>query len=325
MQASRILVTGANGFVGRALSNELVRHGYDVCCAVRSISSATRQSGKLVEVGDIGRKTNWYEAVAGVDTVIHLAARVHVLQDTACDPLAEFRAVNVEGSEKLARDAASAGVRRIVYVSSIGVNGNYTEGIPFTEKDNSAPYDPYTVSKYEAERAIFSVADQTGIEVVVVRPPLVYGPGNPGNFLRLLKMVERGIPLPLASIQNNRSMIYLGNLVDALITTATHAEAGGKTYLVSDDEDISIPELIRQIACLMGRQPRLWAIPLKVLRIAGQVAGKSSELEKLVGSLVINSSKIRADLGWSTPYTFDEGLAETVKWFQSISGKHQAP
>lgn len=321
MENDRILVTGASGFLGQALSWELARRDHEVRCAVRSISSSISLPGKIIRVGDIDLRTNWDEALAGINTIIHLAARVHIIQETANNPSAEFRLVNVGGTEKLARTAVERGVKRIVYVSSIGVNGNITEGTPFSESSVLAPYDPYTESKYEAEQALFSIAALTGLEVVVIRPPLVYGPHNPGNFLRLLKIVQQGIPLPLASVENCRSMIYLGNLLDALITAALHSKACGQTYLVSDGEDVSTPELIRHIARLMGKQARLWALPLATLRWTGKVAGKSSELEKLIGSLMIDSSKIRADLGWSAPYTFDEGLAKTVKWFQGGNQK----
>lgn len=319
MRASRFLVTGASGFVGRALSVELARRHYDLRGAVRDTYNVIGLPGELAVVGEIGPQTNWCEAVSGIDTVIHLAARVHVMQETASDPLEAFRLVNVEGSAKLARDAAENGVRRIVYLSSIGVNGNYTEGVAFTENDVPAPHDPYTVSKYEAEQALCRVAELTGLELVIIRPPLVYGPHNPGNFLRLLKMVRRGIPLPLASVDNVRSMIYLENLVDALITAALHPHAGGQTYLVSDGEDLSTAELIRHIASLMGKQARLWSLPLVILRSAGKIAGKSPEIEKLVGSLAIDSDKIRTDLGWSAPYTVAEGLATTVKWFEGVN------
>ena len=239
MQRNRFLVTGANGFIGHALSLELVQRGCDMRCAVRNRMRAKGLPGQVVEVGDIDRETNWDGALDHVSTVVHLGARVHVMNDTAGDSLAAFRKVNVEGTEQLARVAVGKGVRRLVYVSSIGVNGSHTEDKPFTEACVAAPYSPYTISKHEAEQSLLEMAGQTGLEVVILRPPLVYGPYNPGNFLRLLKFVQHGLPLPMASVTNHRSMIYLGNLVDALILCAQHPGAVGKTYLVSDGSNVS--------------------------------------------------------------------------------------
>lgn len=316
MQRNRFLVTGATGFVGRALSLELVRRECDIYCAVRSRSKAVGLPGQVVEVGEIDRETNWDRALVDVSTVIHLGARVHVMRETAEDSLAAFREVNVEGTKKLARVAADKGVRRLVYVSSIGINGSKTEDKPFTEANTVAPYNPYTISKYEAERSLLEISDRTGIEFVILRPPLVYGPGNPGNFLRLLKLVQFGFPLPLGSVKNHRSMIYLGNLVDALIVCAQHSGAAGKTYLVSDGRDVSTPQLIRDLARLMNKPAKLWPTPPALLRLVGRIAGKAAEVERLIGSLVIDSSKIHHELGWVPPYSTEQGLTETVRWFK---------
>lgn len=313
-----MLVVGANGFIGRALSLELAERGYDVRCAVRDVSGQAGLPGKLVGVGEIDSHTNWEAALAGVDTIIHLAARVHVMRETTGDPLTAFRIVNVAGTERLAQVAAEKGVRRIVYVSSIGVNGYSTDSTPFTETSITAPYSPYTVSKYEAENALLNIATQTGLEAVIIRPPLVYGPNNPGNIMRLLKLVQYGLPLPLASVTNRRSMVYLQNLVDALIVSCVHPKAAGHTYLISDDHSVSTAQLVRDIARLMGRRAQLWPFPPALLRMAGKVTGKSEDVERLIGSLVIDSTKIHEELEWTAPFAYEQGLAETVHWFRGL-------
>lgn len=317
MQRNRFLVTGATGFIGRALSLELARRGHYTHCAVRSRCKASGLPGQVIVVGDIDQGTDWSYALDGVSSVIHLGARVHVMQEISGDELDAFREVNLEGTKQLARAAVACGVKRLVYVSSIGVHGSYTDDKPFTEVSIPAPYSPYTVSKYEAEQFLFEVACQTDLEVVVVRPPLVYGPGNPGNFLRLIKLVKRGFPLPLSSVRNRRSIIYLGNIVDALITCVQHPRAAGNTYLVSDDGDVSTAQLIRDIARLINRPARLWPLPPALLRLAGRIAGKSSEVDRLVRSLQIDSTKIRNELGWSPPYSTMQGLTETAEWFNN--------
>jgi nucleoside-diphosphate-sugar epimerase len=254
------------------------------------------------------------QALQGMSAVIHLAARVHVMTDHAADPLREFRLVNTGWTERLARAAASQGVRRFVYLSSIKVNGEQNDR-PFTELDPPNPHDPYGLSKWEAEQALTSVSSQTGIETVVVRPPLVYGPGVGGNFLQLLNSLRRGIPLPLALINNRRSLLYRGNLVDALVTCVRHVRAAGQTYLVSDGEDLSTPELIRRLGRAMGLAVRLWPVPLPVLRAVGQLLRKQAMIDRLLGSLQVDSSKIRRELDWRPPFSVDQGLTDTAAWY----------
>lgn len=316
-----VLVTGANGFVGRALYAELVCRGYLVRGAVRESSLAFKLPGEVVVVGDIGGDTDWSPALAGVQVVVHLAARVHVMHETVADPLAAFRRVNVEATAGFARAAARRRVRRFVYVSSVKVNGEVTTDKPFAPDELPHPQDAYAVSKWEAEQALWRVAEETGLEVIVVRLPLVYGPGVGGNFRRLLKLIERGVPLPLASIDNRRSMIYVGNLADALIACAVHPAAAGNTYLVSDGENISTPKLVGELARLMGKSARLWPFPPALLRSAGWLIGKAGEVERLIGSLQVDSSRIRVELQWMPPFTVAQGLAETVQWFVN-QGRH---
>jgi nucleoside-diphosphate-sugar epimerase len=263
----------------------------------------------------LGTDTVWEGALAGVDTVIHLAARVHIMDDTAADPLTQFRKVNVEGTARLAREAAKAGVRRLVFISSIKVNGEET-GTPYTPDSPPNPADPYGISKWEAEQALLTIGAETGLEVVIVRPTLVYGPGVKANFLNMIKVVHRGIPLPFASISNKRSLIYVGNLVDALAVCATHPSAAGRTYLVSDGEDVSTPDLIRMTAAALGVPARLFPFPLSLMRLVGKITGKTAAVNRLTGSLTVDSSRIRSELGWKPPFTMREGLRETAKWFK---------
>ncbi len=306
----KILVTGANGFVGNVLCSELRASRLTVRAAVRTENFS---GSDVVRVGAIDDKTDWTDALRDIVVVIHLAARVHVMTDKASNPLAEFRRVNVAGTENLARQAARAGVKRLVYVSSIKVNGEATEGVrKFSELDAPVPQDPYGVSKYEAEQALHRVAAETGLEVVIVRPPLVYGAGVKGNFAQILKVLALGIPLPLASVGNRRSLIYVGNLVDALILCATHPAAAGQTYLVSDGDDVSTPELLRELGDAMGHPARLLPCPQALLKLAGRLTGKADQVERLLGSLQVDSDKIRRELGWTPPYTPQQGLQLTV-------------
>ena len=313
----KFLVTGANGFVGKYLCAELLRQGQSVRAAVRFASSPIGNA-EMAVVCAIDGGTNWKDALQGVDVVIHLAARVHVMKDVAADPLAEFLKVNMRGTANLACQAAAAGVKRLVYVSSIKVNGEQTtETQPFIESGEPNPQDVYAVSKWQAEQALQEVTQETGLEIVIVRPPLVYGPGVKGNFIRLLAAVDRGIPLPLASVRNKRSLIYLGNLADALIACASHPAAAGKTYLVRDGEDVSIPDMVRQIATGMGKPARLFPMPVMLLRGLGRLLGKLESVERVAGSLRINDGLIREELGWKPGFTSRQGLQVTADWYKA--------
>jgi nucleoside-diphosphate-sugar epimerase len=307
-----VAVTGANGFVGRALMAALPRHDCEPRGLVRSGASAD-----TVAVGDIGPDTDWGEALSGIDTVIHCAARVHVMKDDAADPLAEFRRVNTEGTRKLAEDAGRCGVKRLVFVSTIKVNGestNYPSGslARFTPFDTPSPTDPYAISKWEAESLLREIVEGSGLEVVVVRPPLVYGPGVGGNFRTLIDAVRRGMPLPLGRVDNRRSLVALPNLVDLLGVCAVHPDAAGETFLVSDDDDLSTPELIRRIASALGREARLLPVPPALLRVAGRLTGQGERIERLIGSLQVDIGHTCRRLQWRPKTSVDAGLREAV-------------
>lgn len=313
----RCLVTGANGFVGKAVCHALLRQGQTVRAAARN-ADFVAEHVEVAAVGQIDGQTDWSQALRDIEIVIHLAARVHVMTDAAKDPLAAFRSVNTQGTERLARCAAAGGARRLVYVSTIKVNGEQTgNGKKFSEIDAPAPLDPYAVSKWEAEQALYRVADETGMEVVIVRPPLVYGPGVKGNFLRLLGAIERGIPLPFGAVRNRRSLIYVENLAHALVTCATHPSAADQTYLVCDGEDVATPDLLRQLAAAMGLRDHLFYCPQGLLRLGAKLAGKSPQLSRLIGDLQVDSGRIRADLDWTPPYPLRQGLQATAQWYRT--------
>ena len=264
-------------------------------------------------VGSLGEPFDWAPALNGVDRVVHLAARVHVMQDSASDPLAEFRRANVAGTLALARAAADAGVRRLVFVSSIKVNGEGTrEGVPFTADDPPAPVDPYGVSKREAEHGLFEIGRDTGMEVVVVRPPLVYGPGVGANFLRLLRWVERGVPLPLASVQNRRSLVYVGNLADLIVRCVDRPAAAGRTFVASDGEDLSTADLLVRLGQALRRPARLLPVPVSWLQIGARLVGRPEVAQRLVDNLQVDIGKTRELLDWSPRVSVDEGLHRTL-------------
>jgi nucleoside-diphosphate-sugar epimerase len=309
MEMKRILVTGSTGFIGTRLFRTATNKGFEVQRGLR------RENGlEGVVVGDIGPDTDWSGALKDIDAVVHLAARVHVMKDAAKDPLAEFRRTNVDGTLNLAKQAAKAGVRRLVFLSSIKVNGEATRpGQPFTNQDKPDPQDPYAVSKFEAENGLRQIADETGMELVIIRPPLVYGPGAPGNFGRLIKLVQKGLPLPLGKVNNKRSLVALDNLVDLIMTCLEHPTAAGQTFLVSDGQDLSTPGLIRKIARAMGKKARLLPVPPYLLRLAGRITGKSAEVERLVGSLQVDTRHTCETLGWKPVVSVDEQLKKIVE------------
>jgi nucleoside-diphosphate-sugar epimerase len=302
-------VTGAQGFIGQALIEALAARGREVLPVARSAAA----KGEVV-VGDIGPETDWSQALIGVNKVVHAAARVHVMAERATDPLAAFRRVNVEGTLNLARQAMAVGVNRFVFLSSIGVNGN-SNNRPFTEDDEPRPEEPYAVSKLEAENALLDLAAEMEMEVVIIRPPLVYGPHAPGNFGTLLRWVKSGIPLPLGAIHNRRSLVALDNLVDLIITCLDHPAAANQTFLVADGEDLSTTELLRRTAAALGRPARLVPVPQSFLTAGLRIIGKGALAQRLCGSLQVDTGKARTLLGWRPPLNVDQGLAAAARPF----------
>lgn len=270
----------------------------------------------VVEVGDLEANTDWSVALIGVSSVVHTAARVHVMKDQSINPLAEFRRVNVAGTLNLAQQAAAAGVKRFVFISSIKVNGEQTQkGRPFTEKDVASPLDFYGISKYEAEEGLFRVANETGMEVVIIRPVLVYGPDVKGNFLSMMHWLHKGIPLPLGAINNARSLVALDNLVDLIITCLHHPAAANQTFLVSDGEDISTTQLLQYAASAMGVSSRLMPVPALIIQVAAKLLGKGEVAQRLCGNLQVDISKARQLLGWVPPISVKEGLRRAVEGY----------
>lgn len=306
----KVLVTGASGFVGQSLVKALKKQDMDVVGVGRQITASNVD--RFYSVPDFSVKGVWQEPLAGCNAVIHLAARAHVMHETSSNPLAEFHKVNVEGTQHLAEAAVQSGVKRFVYVSSIGVNGSKT-AFPLTELEKPNPHNAYAHSKFEAEIVLGQIARKAGLEIVIIRPPLVYGVDAPGNFAQMIKALAKRIPLPLAAVRNLRSLIYVENLVDALILCSIHPKAAGQTYLVSDGEDVSTPELLRKLGIAMGLSTRLFSCSPALLKLVGKLIGKSDQVDRLLGSLQVDSSKIRRELGWKPPFTLDEGLKATAK------------
>ena len=316
----KLLVTGANGFVGRAFCAEAVARGLSVVAVTRQATNL--HNVQVVSLGNIDANTDWQATLLGCDVVMHLAARVHVMDEHSTKPLQAFLDVNCYATMSLAKQAAAAGVKRFVYVSSIKVNGEFTAIKPFTEENQANPQDSYAVSKWQAEQTLLQLAKETDMEVVIIRPTLVYGAGVKANFLSLLNAVNKSLPLPVGSIDNRRSIIYVGNLVDALIASATHLAAAGQTYLVSDGESVSTPNLIHSLEKTLGRRCFVFSFPISILRFLARLLGKSTAVDRLTQSLQIDSSKIRNELGWKPPYTMQQGLQATADWYlQSIKNK----
>lgn len=312
MARGTVLITGATGFIGGALLTSLGARGWDVAGATRSAHPLPG----LRRAPELGASADWSPLVEGCAAVVHAAARVHVMRETASDSLAEFRRVNVDGTLALARHAARAGVRRFIFLSSIKVNGEETTpGRPFGHDDVPAPMDPYGISKLEAERGLRDLEAKTGMEVVVIRPPLVYGPGVKANFRRMMRWVSRGVPLPFGAIRNKRSLVALDNLLDLVGTCLEHQAAAGEVFLVSDGEDLSTPELLERVGRALGRPPRLVPVPATLLRLGARLVGNSDLARRLCGSLQVDVSRTRGLLGWSPPVGVDEALRRTARYF----------
>jgi len=314
----RIAVTGANGFVGRTLSTLLCDAGHEVTALVRRAGACDSRVREAVVADD-----NFASLAAGkpalepCDALILLAARVHLMTDDAADPLAAYRATNVGGSMNAARAAVKAGAPRIVFVSSVKALGEDEPGRAWREDDAPAPVDPYGVSKHEAEAALTEFGRENGVEIAIVRPPLVYGPGVRANFLGLVKAIERGMPLPLGSVEARRSMVYVGNLADAIRTLATHAGPVHGVFHVSDLDDLTVAGMVRAIATELHRPARLWPVPVAWLRAAGKVTGKGPQVQRLTNSLRVDCARLPRELGWTPPWSVSQGLAETIRAFRA--------
>lgn len=310
----RIVVTGANGFVGKALCSELEKKSFDVVAAVRR----TEELGTFA-VGDIDADTDWSGPLKGADTVIHLAARVHVMQENSdVDPIDLYRKVNVEGTINLANQALEAGVKRFIFISSIKVNGENTNlGRSFSADDVPDPSDPYGVSKYEAEMALNEIGSKSGLEIVVIRPVLVYGPGVKANFHSMMKWLSRSFPLPLGSIHNKRSLVALDNLVDLIVTCIDHGAAVNQTFLVSDDHDLSTTMLLRSVSRALGKSACLLPVPASLLMYVARLLGREAYAHRILGSLQVDIEKTKELLGWSPPVSVENALRETAKEFIS--------
>ncbi len=308
-------MTGANGLIGAALLEQLQRNLIPSKAALRT-GCTKRLEGNCVEVGSIDSGTQWKPVLQDVETVVHLAARVHVMRDTAVNPMDEFRRVNVEGTLNLARKSADAGVRRLVFLSSIKVNGEETStGKQFRPDDILAPMDAYSISKWEAEQGLLAIAKETGMEIVIIRPPLVYGPGVKGNFLSMMRWLAHGVPLPLGAINNRRSLVSLDNLVDLIMTCLDHPAAANQTFLVSDDKDVSTTELLQRIGNALDKPARLIPVPPKLLQWGANLFGKEDIAQRLLGNLQLDISKTKEYLGWTPPINIDVSLKKTAEWY----------
>lgn len=307
----RVLVTGANGLLGRALCSVLDRADHQLIRTVRTSTTPWE-----TPVGDLNENTDWGDVLdPGVDVLVHMAGLVPQAESEIIGEGNRYHQVNTLGAANLARQCARHGVKRFIFVSTIKVLGE-GKSEPYRDTDLAVPADVYAISKWEAEQALWQIAAETGMEVVVLRPPLVYGPGVKGNFLRLMQAIDKRRPLPLGGIQNQRSLIYLGNLVDALRLCLTHPKAAGKTFLVSDGDDVSTPVLVRRIAAALGRWPLLLPVPVSWIKWAGYVLGKQAAVDRLLGSLCVDISMLREELGWIPPYTMQEGLEITAQWYR---------
>ena len=312
-QTGLTLITGATGFVGAGVVARLAVEGIETLACVRRDIVSMPEGVSVVSVTDLTANSDWRQALAGVNNLVHLAARVHVMHDAEADPLVAFRAVNVEGSLNLARQAAAAGVKRFVFISSVKVNGERTlPGRAFTEVDVPNPQDAYGQSKHEAEQGLRQLSADTGMEVVIIRPPLVYGLGVKANFAALMRAVQCGWPLPLGAVHNQRSLVALDNMVDFIITCITHPQAANQTFLVSDGQDLSTTELVRGMAQEAGVTARLLRVPVWALHAGSSLLGKGDAVQRLCGNLQVDISKARSLLGWVPPVSVEEGLRRAM-------------
>ncbi len=310
---SNLLITGANGFIGRALISKLaLQTNYFIRASVRKKTIQFPRQIEVFENMEASSNTNWNDALRDIDVVIHLLARVHVMHDKVANPLLEFRNINVNATIALAKIAAKQGIKRFIFLSTVKVNGESTFNKPFSEFDLPNPQDAYAISKWEAEEALKKISKDTGMELVIIRSPLAYGPNVKANFLKMIQYVKRGIPLPLGAIQNKRSLIGIDNLVDFIVTTISHPKAANHTFLISDDEDISTTDLLRRIGKHIGKPARLIPLHPRILSFLFNILGRQDFGDRLLGSLEVDITKAKKLLAWCPPKTLDEGLRVTV-------------
>ncbi|MHB2051690.1 UDP-glucose 4-epimerase family protein [Pseudomonas sp. VEM90] len=318
----RVFLTGASGFVGSAVLQRLLADGMPIVATIRRNSTSLPPAVEAVPFDSFEEACQWGEALLGCDTVIHCAARVHVMNDTEADPLAAFRKINVQGTMSLARQAVAAGVKRFVYISSIKVNGEETAlGQPYTAHDRPQPQDPYGISKMEAEAELWALAKASGLEVVIIRPVLVYGPGVKANFQAMMRWLSKGVPLPFGAIDNRRSLVALDNLVDLIAICIEHPAAANQVFLVSDGEDLSTTALLRRMAQALGAPARLLPVPGWLLSGGANLLGRTALSKRLCGSLQVDIEKTRKVLGWQPPVSVDAALRATAQHFQESSNK----
>ncbi|NOQ13582.1 MAG: NAD-dependent epimerase/dehydratase family protein [Methyloprofundus sp.] len=314
----KILITGATGFIGKAVLQELLKQKFNVSAAVRKLSPALPDAVTQVEIGDLSALPENISILQNIDVVIHIAARAHIMHETQSNPLTEFRKVNTTATLNLARQAAEAGVKRFIFISSIKVNGEKTQpGNPFKAEITMPPSDAYGLSKFEAEHGLMSLAQNTGMEVVIIRPPLVYGPGVKANFLSMLKWVDKGVPLPLGAVYNQRSLVALDNLVNFICHCINHPKASNEVFLIADGDDVSTTQLLQKVAQALGKKAVLLPLPTGLMRFAASLIGKQSIASRLFDSLQVDSSKARDLLGWQPVINMDEQLKILARFYKN--------
>jgi nucleoside-diphosphate-sugar epimerase len=316
----KVLVTGANGFIGTTLCRRLFENGHFVRSAVYPDGSYKDLEviSEVKAMSGLDSDTGWGYLFSQMDVIVHLAARVHVLRDSVKNPIEEYRKINTRGTERLARVASESGVKKFIFVSTAKVYGEATEdGRPFSEMDVPQPGDPYAISKLDAEKALRNIAETLGLDVTILQLPLVYGAGVKANFLRLMELIDKGIPLPLASVQNKRSLVYVENMASVVLACLENSDDSKGTFLVADEEALSTPELIRLIARKLDKPARLLPVPSLVLKWTGRLLHKTAEVERLTGSLCLNIGKVKNVLNWKPPFSVDAGIEKTVQWYKS--------